>query len=126
MPVCVCVCLLCLSQMKFLQSMFAQVISGQVLPGHQSDHLQSTEKSGMRTTLISMAFKNTKINNSKEDFCGASKKKKQGKKMNRKYHGTNKHYLVLIVDNYQVSESQRSEQLKHTRQRGFLQTSQTL
>lgn len=46
--------------------------------------------------------------------------------MNRKYQGTNKDYLVLIVDNYQVSESQRSEQLKHTWQRCFLQTSQIL
>lgn len=46
--------------------------------------------------------------------------------MNRKYQGTKKHYLVLIIDNYQVSKSQRSEQLKHTRQRCFLQASQKL
>lgn len=63
---CVCVCTLCLSQLKFLQSVFTQVIPGQVFPGHQSNH------------------------------------------------------LVLIIHYHQVSETQRSEQLKHTRQRGFL------
>lgn len=33
-------CALCLGQLKLLQSMFAQVISGQVFSGHQSNHLQ--------------------------------------------------------------------------------------
>ena len=31
---------LCLGQLKFLQSVFAQVIPGQVFPGHQSHYLQ--------------------------------------------------------------------------------------
>lgn len=44
MWMCVCVCLLCLGQLKFFQSVFAHVISGQVLSGHQSNHLQGRER----------------------------------------------------------------------------------
>lgn len=33
-------------------------------------------------------------------------------------------YIVLVVSNYQVPESQRSEQLEYPRERSVLQTSQ--
>lgn len=38
--VCVCVLVLCLGQLKLFQPVFPQVISGQVFPGHQPDHLK--------------------------------------------------------------------------------------
>lgn len=50
MWMCVCVCLLCLGQLKFFQSVFAHVISGQVLSGHQSNHLQGRERERKRAS----------------------------------------------------------------------------
>lgn len=34
-------CVLCLGQLKFFQSVLPQMISGQVFPGHQSNHLKN-------------------------------------------------------------------------------------
>lgn len=50
---CVCVCVLCLGQLKFFQSVFPQVISGQVFPGHQSDHLKIQREVKSKQSLSS-------------------------------------------------------------------------
>lgn len=46
---------LCLSQVELLQPVFAQVISGQVFPGHQSNHLQRTTASIFRKQPLTPA-----------------------------------------------------------------------
>lgn len=58
----VSVCVLCLGQLKFLQSVFAQVISGQVFPGHQSNHLQkvTNQRCDIRTIVVIVIIKNTR------------------------------------------------------------------
>lgn len=107
-----CVLVLCLGQLKLFQPVFPQVISGQVFPGHQPDHLkiQRETKSEHSIQNILHIVSDQSVRNHAENELKSKNKQKHSP------------YPVFIIHHHQMSEPQSSEQLEDTRQRRFLQT----